>query len=48
MFHTPTVSITKAVASDTANTLESGTLIKRSNASEKGDKIFLDNFATAP
>ena len=40
MTASPTGSRTKAVASDTDNTRESGTLIKLSNASEKGDKFF--------
>ena len=40
MLASSTGSRTKAVASDTANTLEMVTLIKLSNAFEKGDKFF--------
>jgi hypothetical protein len=32
---------------DTANTLEQAQIEKLSNAAEKGDKIFLGNFAAA-
>ena len=44
MLASPTGSRTKAVVSGTANTLEMVTLIKLSNASEKGEKFSYINF----